>query len=287
MRGLDKFNFPAFWEAAYTLRALGHEVGSPAEFDIDLGYAYVMLDGNRVIDPHLLDSWDIERAEVIDTEQGVITKMLQYDYQWITNADAIALLPGWEKSTGARGETRVALETGRTIYLYKPDPHLEGIDEPLVEADLDYVRRVIYNEPTPEQRADNGQRQQGDDEVRVTDPNTGGQKGSKSVQFGRLPRSLAEVARHFTIGSNKYPDVEPGRANWSLGYAYSLGFNAMMRHAFDWWYGENTDAETGSNHLAAVVFHALTLMEFQNEGLGTDDRPVHTADRRDDGTSSK
>lgn len=286
MRGYENFNFMSFWKAAAHLRRLGHEVFSPAEFDIDLGYAYVTCDNDLhnddpITTPHDLDHWYEGHNPVVhDTQAGVITKMLSYDYKVIIDSDAIALLPGWELSTGARGETRVALETGRDIYLYRED--LDGALEP---ANPQFVRNVVYNLDATDveilSRQDSPQEAAGDDgEVRVVDPVTGGAKGSKDVQYGRLPRSLRQVAKHFTIGSKKYPDVAPGRANWSLGYDWSLGYNALQRHINDWWFGEDLDGETGSNHLTAVAFHALTLLEMQTEGLGSDDRPVHTADRR-------
>ena len=37
MSGIEQFNFPAFYEAAATLRAAGHDIVSPAEMDADDG----------------------------------------------------------------------------------------------------------------------------------------------------------------------------------------------------------------------------------------------------------
>jgi hypothetical protein len=111
------------------------------------------------------------------------------------------------------------------------------------------------------------------DEVRVTSE-TGGQKGKKAVEIGRLPSSILDVAAHFSAGAAKYPDAAPGVANWSLGYDWSLSFNALCRHLFAWWYGEDIDPELGNSHLAAVAFHALVLMDFQRRAVGTDDRAL-------------
>ncbi len=108
-------------------------------------------------------------------------------------------------------------------------------------------------------------------EVTVTS-NTGGKKGQKDVELGRLPASILDVAKHFTAGAKKYPDTAPGVANWSLGYDWSLSYNALQRHLTAWWYGEDCDPELGNSHLAAVAFHALVLMDFQSKGVGTDDR---------------
>jgi len=103
---------------------------------------------------------------------------------------------------------------------------------------------------------------------------TGGVKGKKQAQLSRVPVGpLLEVAAHFTKGADKYPDVSPGVANWSLGYAWSLSYDALQRHALAWWSGEDVDPETESHHLAAVVFHALALMEFGRTHRLHDDRP--------------
>lgn len=106
------------------------------------------------------------------------------------------------------------------------------------------------------------------EEMRVVDPKTGGAKGSKLARFDLLPpEALFMVAEHFGRGAEKYED-----RNWERGYKWSLSFAAMQRHAWAFWGGESTDAETQSHHLAAVVFHALALMTYEARGLGTDDR---------------
>lgn len=106
-------------------------------------------------------------------------------------------------------------------------------------------------------------------ETRITDPETGGEKGRKLERFDLMPAEpLEAVARHYGIGAEKYED-----RNWERGYSWSLSFAAMMRHAWRFWRGEDIDPETGSPHLAAVVFHALALMEFARTHPEKDDRP--------------
>jgi len=107
------------------------------------------------------------------------------------------------------------------------------------------------------------------DEIRMTDPDTGAQKGQKLERWDLLPwRQLAKVARHYGIGARKYED-----RNWEKGYAWSLSFAALHRHLAAFWNLEDNDPETGSPHLAAVVFHALALMEFSETNDDKDDRP--------------
>ena len=94
-------------------------------------------------------------------------------------------------------------------------------------------------------------------EVRVTS-DTGGQKGSKLARFDLVPQdALWALAEAYGRGAAKYDDD-----NWRRGYDWSLSFAAMQRHASQFWGGEDIDAETGSPHLAAVAWHAMSLLHF-------------------------
>lgn len=97
---------------------------------------------------------------------------------------------------------------------------------------------------------------------------TGGEKGSKPGRFDLIPaRPLFELAEHFGRGSEKYED-----RNWERGYRWSLSFAALMRHAWQFWGGEDMDPETGSKHMVAVAWHALALAEFMDTHPEFDDR---------------
>lgn len=106
-------------------------------------------------------------------------------------------------------------------------------------------------------------------ETRITS-STGGQKGSKPEQYHTMPESLAELARVYEFGARKYADY-----NYRLGYPFSLSFNALMRHAWAWQWGEDNDPESGLNHMAHAAWHALNLVMFsQHEQYEPfDDRP--------------
>ena len=86
MRGLPQYNYPAFHEAAQRLRDAGYVVFDPA----DLTY-----------------EWD---------EAGS-RKAMGEELAWIcAEADAIALLPGWERSLGAKAEISTAEALGLPVY---------------------------------------------------------------------------------------------------------------------------------------------------------------------------
>jgi len=64
---------------------------------------------------------------------------------------------------------------------------------------------------------------------------------------------LRRWAEHLTKAEPKYPDVEPGVANWTLaaGKPELVRFRkSAWRHFMQWWYGD-----TDEDHAAAVLFN--------------------------------
>ena len=92
MRGIPKFNFPAFFEAAAYLRDRGHKVFNPAARDIE------KVGDDVCTSP----TGNLKTAE----KKGFnLREALAADTRWIClHADAIVLLPGWENSKGACAE---------------------------------------------------------------------------------------------------------------------------------------------------------------------------------------
>ena len=88
--GLPNFNYDAFAAAAAELRAAGYTVLNPAE--------------NNDGDPHHPEGrpWYLRKA---------IKQLLK--------ADAVALLPGWEKSAGAKMEVAIANELGVPARMWR------------------------------------------------------------------------------------------------------------------------------------------------------------------------
>ena len=105
MRGIPYFNFPAFHAAAAKLRTEGHEVFSPAELDESMhgeGFSKENKTGDLV---------QAARNYGFD-----LRYVLARDLEYICiKADAVALLPGWEKSQGATAERAVAIALGLKV----------------------------------------------------------------------------------------------------------------------------------------------------------------------------
>lgn len=116
-------------------------------------------------------------------------------------------------------------------------------------------------------------------EVRVIDPNTGGQKGQKPERFELLPAAaLQEIARVYAFGAKKYADH-----NWAKGYDWGLSIGALERHVAEFKKCNDLDNESGLHHLAHAAFHCLTLITFSIYGLGTDSRLRIPAKKPDGG----
>lgn len=99
MTGQAQNGFPAFDAARDLLRQLGHDPVSPA---------------------------DIDRAHGVDADTthippGFRQKALRRDVFAILGCAAIAFLPGWERSPGARLERAVAEAIGLPCYRIDPD----------------------------------------------------------------------------------------------------------------------------------------------------------------------
>lgn len=105
-------------------------------------------------------------------------------------------------------------------------------------------------------------------EVRVVDPETGGEKGQKLCEMGAVdPMALWMVGEVAGYGEKKYE-----RYNYVKGYKWSLSYDALQRHLMLFWGGEYLDTESGLPHLAHAAWHCLALMTFHMRHLGTDDR---------------
>ena len=126
MTGIPQFNIPAFNAAAVALRDAGFEVISPAELDDPETYKAALA------------SPDGAAHDVV--KHGTWGDFLARDVKLLVDdgIEAIVVLPGWQKSRGARLETFVGSRMcGMPIYRYDAQwlPHMDRVsDTALVEA---------------------------------------------------------------------------------------------------------------------------------------------------------
>lgn len=106
MSGIPEFNFPAFYAAADKMRADGHIVFNPAERDMERHNGIDISKGNET-----------GCQETAAKEHGFsLRDALADDTWWICKeATAIAMLPGWENSKGARAEHALSVALGHEI----------------------------------------------------------------------------------------------------------------------------------------------------------------------------
>lgn len=101
MTGYDQWNFPAFFEAEETLKALGHEPINPAHNDGETLEQALAQASTRAHDPN---AW---------------ANYMRLDLAHVLECDAICLLPEWQKSKGARLEYHTANQLGIPVLILK------------------------------------------------------------------------------------------------------------------------------------------------------------------------
>ena len=98
MRGYPQFNFPAFFAAGDKLEAEGWKVWNPARKDEE-----------QYGDKLWKDNKTGSEAEASANTGFSLRDALLWDTAKICQCDAIAMLPGWEKSNGAKAEWALAV----------------------------------------------------------------------------------------------------------------------------------------------------------------------------------
>lgn len=114
MTGIPHFNYPAFNAAAAKLREAGHTVFNPAEYDVETYGKDISNETGCAITATAEHGFDRRAA-------------LKADLAWICdNAEGIALLPGWEKSSGANAERALANALGLEVIHLHAKAHSEA-----------------------------------------------------------------------------------------------------------------------------------------------------------------
>lgn len=81
------------------------------------------------------------------------------------------------------------------------------------------------------------------------------------------PEALIELTRIFTKGATKYSDQ-----NWRKGMPWSKVIGPLDRHLMKFKMGQTEDKELRCRHAGMVAWNALTLLVYELQELGFDDR---------------
>lgn len=105
MRGIPAFNFPAFFAAEDALVAQGHTVFNPARRDNEAHGTDISKDNPEGCEEKAAQQHGFNLREALAADLKFICE----------EADAIALLPNWERSKGANAEKATADALGLEI----------------------------------------------------------------------------------------------------------------------------------------------------------------------------
>lgn len=252
MTGYPDWNFPAFYSAAESLEKQGYEPVNPAELDRIAGFS---LERIKQLNP----------SEFQEFLKGAAKR----DLDALQQCDAIALLPGWENSKGARAELAVAEWLGlRVYYLYRKNEFYQWA--PLSKAEY-------YDLPSDKQPYNSDERAEWDvsglipkiqSSIASDDPK--GAAGAKKPPMHLLPtNALIETAKAMGHGAAKY-----GAWNFiETTVCASTYVGALGRHWAAYARSEDIDPDSGLPHLALIAANCFVLLTAQQQGTLRDDRP--------------
>ena len=89
-------------------------------------------------------------------------------------------------------------------------------------------------------------------------------------EFEYIPFDLlSDVNTVLRYGAKKYKFE-----NWKKeGFQYSRAYNALLRHIFAFWRGEDVDPESGMSHIDHAMCNLLFLKYHIKNKTNTDNRP--------------
>lgn len=88
------------------------------------------------------------------------------------------------------------------------------------------------------------------------------------LRFDLLPEDAIEkIVEIYTHGALKYDDE-----NWRSGMKWKRMIGSLKRHTKAFCIGEDIDFDSGCLHLSQIAWNAISLIWYQLEGIGEDDR---------------
>ncbi len=211
MTGYPNFNAEAFDEAAVIVRESGWGAFVPTENDAEAGIILAGCDGTETFD---------------------FNKALAKDAMQVCLSDAVFVLPGWEKSRGARIEVTLAFGMKVPVYYFETG-------EP--------IKRVP---PLPGE---------------LVLPTGSSERKNIPLATGVLdyfPAALAAVAEVSKVGNDKHNPGEP--LHWARGKSMDQA-DCVARHLIE---RGGVDPDTGLRHTAQLAWRALALLQIELEEAG-------------------
>lgn len=95
--------------------------------------------------------------------------------------------------------------------------------------------------------------------------------GIKKPPFAAIPPvAIVLLGQAMRVGEERY-----GLMNWrEKTVSSSVYYNAMLRHLFAWWDGEDRAADSNLHHLAHVMACCSILLDAASLAKLNDDRPI-------------
>lgn len=277
MTGIENFNFDSFYKACAKLESQGYKAINPAAMDAENGYPLVRL-----------------QQLTSDEFQVFLKGAMKRDLDALQQCDAIALLPGWENSKGARAEKAVAEWLGlEVMYLDGAECSRDGagvfgnlgscsacigydgaegesgpVDTLLEKAPQIFDAKQPYNSDERAEWDVSGLMSKLQSSIAPDDPK--GAAGAKKPPMHLLPpNALIETAKAMGHGAAKY-----GAWNFiETTVCASTYVGALGRHWAAYARSEDIDPDSGLPHLALIAANCFVLLTAQQQGTLRDDRP--------------
>lgn len=221
MSKIAEYNFPTFDMAEADLRAKGWNVINPAQMDRDIGF-------DPLID--IVDAAFLHGAMLRDVDA-------------IANrADALAVLPGWKESTGAKAEVGLARWKHIPVYSW---PGMVEIpkDEPIESQGKDPIishKEEVNQSPTLS-----------DAENRKRTPIASG-------VLDYFPKAIAAIARCSYVGNAQHNPGQP--LHWAREKSDDHA-DCLIRHFME----RGTVDTDGVSHSTKCAWRSLALLELELE----------------------
>jgi hypothetical protein len=262
MRGIPDLNFPAFDAAAARGRALGHDILNPAELDRDSGF-----DGkghSELITPDFMKgaAWR-DFVAIVGPRPDTFRAVGK-------GCDAVAMLPGWERSRGARAEKAIAEWIGLAILDAETFEPL-GAEPPVVAKAPPgcYVERLPPAVKDPIKYGDGYTMQDSGKRDQFATGAVRDAAGDKGF-FHCIPYLPVErLAKLYEAGSRKY-----SKDNWRKGIPLSRFLDSAIRHLL-----KIADGWADEDHAAAVLWNVCGYIWTANE-IAAGRLPKELADDR-------